>query len=220
MTGPEHDVKVNDPKLGELPAPRSPDALDTVILAKARAATPDSSAPRFAPWIAGLSAASVAALALLITLPGEQAQTTGSLRETPPPQSTAYSLPHHGYTATTQPPKEIRGGIQADAKFADALKPPPDTSAQRLAKSRARQPALTASAGQQPGGSDAKADQAPSIQRAALPRLLQNCRDVAAHDKTATPEACYSVLRERCKGCELPETLEEALEAYPVPVEK
>lgn len=201
-----------------LPSPRPDRALDDRILDYARDHAPRPPAPAPGRWVAGLATAGIVAVALLIALPRQPAKQAVEQEASP------------GVAASPAP------GLPAAARLAESDRLPVAKMQASPTKETAAEPGREAGAsGRLQGAPAADSDLAGAAREAAeesvaaaapaappaeqvtaraLAQDLQHCADLlrSGHDREA--RAAYQSLRDACAHCELPDTLEQALERY------
>ena len=210
MKAPEHPPKGKLP----LPSPRSPDDLDQRILAYARDNTPRSRPLLRPTWMAGAATACVLVVALLVGGPQRQVPMESEARKSesvsevpspaaaPAPQRVDSAAPEAAAPAVSaRAARKIASDRDAmnDSEFsraaADAgLQDMPTTQEESAYKSSGPQPAM----------------EPPWL----AARIHEIARQLEDGDLQAAQEA-YHALQQQCPECQLPETLEEALAAYP-----
>ena len=196
-----------------LPSPRSTQELDEKILAYARDNAPRQRRHQPARWVAGLATAGIVAVAVLIALPqrptpqlARQVEERDSISENQvivPVASMKMSGP--------EPGKEI----SALEEYAD--EPAPAAAAARalpatpVAASEA-EPLNDTSAASELAVAGAAAKAASNMDKEQLHQQLELCAELLETGREAQARASYRALREQCPACELPESLEEAIE--------
>lgn len=213
MKAPEQRPKGELP----LPSPRSPDDLDQRILAYARDKAPRSRPLLRPAWMAGAATACVLVVALLVGGPQQPApidtetRKYESVSETPVPAPPA-AAPTAQQAAGAQPEAMAPA---ASARAAHKLASDRDTGNDG-APTRA---AADAGLRDIPAAQEEAADMINDPQPAGEPQwLAARIHEIALQLETGDQQAArdaYHALRQQCRDCQLPETLEEALAAYP-----
>jgi hypothetical protein len=181
-----------------LPSPRPSTGLDQKILAYARDRAPEP-VRRWPPaWTAGLATIAVVAVAILIALPPQPEQELARKADqgraapsAPAPVSARRYLEQQAQGLQMEAPGEL-------SSMADSAGAPLKS---RLAEAPESAPA--AAAGPVRPGDEASL----AAHLATIAALLQS------GDAAAAGEA-YSALRDRCPDCELPDSLQQALEEH------
>jgi len=171
-----------------LPAPRSTQELDEKILAYARDNAPRQRRHRPARWVAGLATAGIVAVAVLIALP--QRPTPQLARQVEERGSIAEYQVITPVASMKMSGPEPREEISALEEYADE----PASAASELAVA----------------GTAAKA--ASNMDKEQQHEQLELCAELLETGREAQARASYRALREQCPACELPESLEEAVE--------
>jgi len=206
-----------------LPSPGSPKALDDKILAYARSQAPAKTSLLRPRWVGGMAAASVLAVAVFITQP--QPETT-RLRSAPP--ATELSAPGRSagdasnarqVAAPAARQKMLRSsdpvmsennyGASADAPLPEqvlsdeALPANPATDRDHVREDLKELEWV--------------ADQATPVtaDSAVFVDSLHYCAALLQRGEDDAARSAYRELREACRDCDLPETLEQAINSLP-----
>jgi len=203
-----------------LPAPRPGPALDDKVLAYARANAPQRR-PRWIPgWTAGLATAGIAAVALMISLypqtPPQVPAASHSRADAPAPAAAADAISELRQTRLA----EEMSADGAPERAAKAASPPAPATVQAAQATGRPAPATL---GDEAAGADAgdameyagAGTATGGLSSAQLRETLAGYRELLLSGAGAQAEEAYRELRESCPGCELPDTLEEALQQYP-----
>ena len=190
-----------------LPSPRSTQELDEKILAYARDNAPRQRRHRPARWVAGLATAGIVAVAVLIALPqrptpqlARQVEERSSIAENQviaPVASMKMSSPEPREDISAL--EEYAGERAPAAARALPATPVADSDAESLNDASAASEMTAA-------GAAAKMD------KEQLHEQLELCAELLATGREQQARASYQALREQCPACELPESLEEAVE--------
>ena len=212
MKAPEQRPKGELP----LPSPRSPQDLDQRILAYARDNTPRSRPLLRPTWMAGAATACVLVVALLVGGPQQQAPMESEARK-----SESVSEAPLPVTPAAAPTAQQAAGAQAEAAAPAASARAYKLAGDRDTRNDSELSQAAADAGLQdmPAAQEESADMISGPQPGAEPQwLAARIHEIALQlengDQQAAREA-YHALRQQCPDCQLPETLEEALAAYP-----
>lgn len=167
-----------------LPSPRSTRELDDKILAYARDNAPRQRTHRPARWAAGLATAGIVAVAVLIALP-----------QKPVPQLTKQveersSIAQYQAVAPVASMKMTSPVLKEEISSLEEYAREPAPAARELASA----------------GTSAVLDEEQ------LHEQLKLCAELLEAGHEAQARATYQALREHSPACELPESLEEAIE--------
>lgn len=175
-----------------LPTPHSPRELDERILAHARANAPEKRPLHTVGWLGGMATTAVLVVAIYLT------STTGTNQGLPQPAPAALKEERAAAPMASQP----RARLKATADF-DAPEP-------AAVEDKELQMAPMAEATFDNAG--ARAMQRADDPGPNLPGSLQHLQEllISGDDERAHRE--YEELRNACAECDLPDTLEEALE--------
>lgn len=217
------------PKL-PLPKPRSPRALDATILEYAQKHAPPGQRAGYRHWISGLAAASVIGVAVLIAVPAQKTPlpTTeyDAKFEKPVPAANAPAAEDEDESAARWSDRAALG--EPRTFHANAFASPkrsgdmtrlqhntvaPEASAgvagavsHSAAAAVARDSAVPTTQAQTPVAETPVAD---VEWQQALQHCLALLPSAASGDRSAA-ERCYQTLRQRCRDCDLPQTLAAA----------
>lgn len=194
-----------------LPAPRSTQELDEKILAYARDNAPRQRRHRPARWVAGLATAGIVAVAVLIALP--QRPTPQLARQVEERGSIAEYQVITPVTSMKMSGPEPREEISALEEYAD--EPAPAAARALPATPMADSDAASlnaASAASELAVAGTAAKAASNMDKEQLHEQLELCAELLETGREAQARASYQALREQCPACELPESLEEAVE--------
>ena len=203
-----------------LPSPGSPEALDDKVLAYARSQAPAKTSLLRPRWVGGMAAASVVAVAVLITQP--QLETTPP-RSAPPatelsaPGGMAADAPNaRQVAAPAARHKMLRSGDQLEFRDNDGASANPPMAEQSLSEE-----ALLTNPATNP---DRVREDLKQLQLEAAPAMsplaansavdldsLQHCAALLQRGEEDAARSAYRELREACRDCGLPETLEQAI---------
>ena len=178
-----------------LPSPRSPAHLDGKILAHARANAPVKASHWRPMWGGGLATAAVLVVAVYLTQVTELEQADPVIDAVPAAKQAKMQAPApSSVTREVASPREIDS--YAEQFEADAAEEAPAMAAM------ADSPAGAARASPAELASDAAID---------LDVALEKLRQLVDQGELEQAREEYAKLRQSCPGCDLPETLEEAL---------
>lgn len=188
-----------------LPSPTSPPALDDKVLGYARdrassnakEKTPARTGLLGHPWATGLVTASVVAIALFISEPQQ-------------PSPTLQRMPIGADNTLDKPAAPARGWMAED--LSAEMDVTTDMPKAKTAKSEILQPQETMAGAP---AEQALIHSAEPQEREDTAATLTRCAQLLREERTDEAEALYRQLRERCRECQLPETLQAALENYP-----
>lgn len=189
-----------------LPSPSSPRELDERILAHARENAPDHKG-HAAGWLGGLATAAALVLAVYLTNLADQ----GALA--PGPAAPELAAPELAAPELAAPEQEqVRAARTAPASLESEAKLKVSADADTPAPARAELQELPAAP-----AAEARFDSAglAADQAAIVPDLqasLARLENLLAEGETELARREYAALRESCTECDLPDTLEEALE--------
>jgi hypothetical protein len=200
-----------------LPSPRSPDGLDQRILAYARDNAPRSRPLLRPAWMTGAATACVLVVALLVGGPQQQAPLESEARK-----SEAVGEAPLPATPAAAPTAQRAGGAQLEATApAASARAAHKLAGDRDTRNYSELSQAAADAGLQdlPAAQEEAADMPSDPQPVGEPQwLAARIHEIALQLENGNQQAArdaYRALRQQCPDCQLPETLEEALAAYP-----
>ena len=221
-----------DMALRNLPQPKSPQALDERILAAAREQAPAPRQQRSLTWMGGLASACVLVLGVMLT----GVLTTLPYRTTEQPDDlevSAVMLAKDTRHAASYGKVAARPMLDRDKQFRRQSPPAGDVpTAEVPAASAGVSSGLAADAAAIQGGKPKPSaplamDSAVIAPRNALVESeavsilspeeqaddLRFCEQFLKEEQAGLAQRCYALLLDRCQQCDLPDTLEAALEA-------
>jgi len=195
-----------------MPAPRSPDALDKRILSYARENAPVKPASTRGrllrhPWASGLATACVVGVALFISEPDQQISTLAPAPIEALIPAAAQAVPTQGAIASPAARKAINFRSESSSLYTVEEKEHAEVAADTHYSAEA-EPLGAVSDTLDTG--DLQASQEPLLRQE-----LQRCAELLGAGNVEEARSAYRKLRLDCPECELPETLEQALAAYP-----